>query len=119
MNHLCMQIHLCQEEKYSQENSGGDSTRPHLLGACCGKSESELPLPSFHNANTSLLSWSQVFKMSPPTLATYRCWAQPERKAKSVWYWEGEMDSVGVLRHGVLLSSIPSSRIFPGNFDYS
>lgn len=81
MNHLCMQIHLCQEEKYSQENSGGDSARPHLLGACCGKSESELPLPSFHNANTSLLSWSQVFKMSPPTLATYRCWAQPERKA--------------------------------------
>lgn len=38
-----------------------------------------LCLPS--TMQTSLLSWSQVFKMSPPTLATYRCWAQPERKA--------------------------------------
>lgn len=49
----------------NQENSGGDSAPLHLLGACCGKNESEVPLPAFHNANISLLSWDQVLKTWP------------------------------------------------------
>lgn len=103
-------ICVCKSNGDREKNTSQEYSSAGLLGACCGKSEAEVPLSAFHDASTSLLSGDWVSK-----LCKYFCWPQPERKLILFSVEKEKWTQLDFFRHGMSVSNmIPSSRIFPG-----